>query len=150
MGYTDASDGQRGSGNLTGGLRLGVRDGGEVGARDREDHPQGHERGNRRAFSLALAAEYSLDTHLEDAAVRAEHKLRERSAVLFQERQRSRIGQHIAANRDRELIAAALALAADLLGHPPDGGVIEQNRFDDRLDHADEVIVAADVGEFVA
>ena len=40
-------------------------------------------------------------------------------------------------------------MAADLSGHPPDGGVVEEERFDRGLDQVGEVVVAADVGQLV-
>jgi hypothetical protein len=98
-------------------LRLGLRarDRNEIRSCNRNDHCQGNERRGRRSFGVALAAQNSLDPHLQHSAVRAEHKLRERRATLFEEREGTSVGQHIAANRDRKFVAAALALAADLL-----------------------------------
>ena len=42
-----------------------------------------------------------------------------------------------------------LALGADSAGDPPDGRVIEEKRLDEGLEDADEVVVAADMGELV-
>jgi hypothetical protein len=59
------------------------------------------------------------------------------------------IGQPIAAGRHRQVIAAELAFRPDIMGDPPDGGVIEQQRFDQHLQQVHPVIVASDMGEFV-
>jgi hypothetical protein len=42
-----------------------------------------------------------------------------------------------------------LALRADDAREPPDGGVIEEERFDEALKEVDEVVVPPDVGQLV-
>ena len=44
---------------------------------------------------------------------------------------------------------AHIALAADLRGNPPDGGVIEEDRFDGDLGEICEIVESADVGQLV-
>ena len=46
-------------------------------------------------------------------------------------------------------VAAGFAFAADPGGDDPDGGVEEEQRFDDPLQEVDEVVPAADVGQLV-
>ncbi len=41
------------------------------------------------------------------------------------------------------------AFGADLGGHPPHGRVVEQQRLDESLEQVHQVIVSADVGQFV-
>src|ERR1700733_13896029 len=69
--------------------------------------------------------------------------------MLFEERESAGVGEGVAGDGYGEVVAAVFALAADLLGDPPDGGVVEEQSFDDGLEDADEVVVAADVGELV-
>ena len=66
--------------------------------------------------------------------------------MVFEEGERAGVGEGVAGDGYGEIVAAVPALAADLLGDPPDGGVIEEESFDDGLEDADEVVVAVDVG----
>ena len=63
-------------------------------------------------------------------------------------RERGDVGETIA-DFDRQIVAAVLALGADSARHPPHGGVIEQQRLDDRLQQVDEIVVAPHVRELV-
>ena len=63
--------------------------------------------------------------------------------------QRAGVGDRIAAQADREIVAAVLALDADAARQPPHRGVIEEQRLDQRLQQVDEIVVAADVRELV-
>ena len=71
------------------------------------------------------------------------------SAQLFEIGQRPGVGDRIAAEADREIVAAVLALDADPPREPPDRGVIEQECLDQRLQEVDQVVVTADVRELV-
>ena len=55
----------------------------------------------------------------------------------------------ITAHRDRQIVAAVLALVPHAGGDPPHRRVVEQQRFDRRLDQVDEVVVPAHVGQLV-
>ena len=84
----------------------------------------------------------------ERAAVRGQrerHPLTERLEIG----KRAGIGHRIATQADREVVAAVLALGADASRQPPDRGVIEEQRFDERLQEVDQVVVASDVRELV-
>jgi hypothetical protein len=68
---------------------------------------------------------------------------------LLQHSESLRVVERIAANGDRDVVAAMLALNSDPFRYPPDRGVIKQHRFGERLEHVDEIVVAPDVGELV-
>ncbi len=70
-------------------------------------------------------------------------------AVLFDVDQGTRIDHAIATELGGEIVAAVLSFDANLAGNPPDRGVIEEQRVDGGLQQIDEVIVAADMGQFV-
>ena len=63
--------------------------------------------------------------------------------------ERRDIDQAIAADRDRQIVAAVLALGAHFGRHPPHGRVIEEQRLDDRLQQVDEIVVPPHVRELV-
>ena len=50
---------------------------------------------------------------------------------------------------DHEIVTAVLAFDAHDAGDPPDCGVVEEDAFDEDLGEIHQVIVTADVGEFV-
>ncbi len=56
----------------------------------------------------------------------------------------------IAGEGDGDVVTAVFAFLAYAGGEPPDGGVVEEEGFDDALDQVHEIVVAADVGEFVS
>ncbi len=60
-----------------------------------------------------------------------------------------RVVRGVAARLDRDFVAAVLAFRTHARGHPPDRRVIEQHRLGQRLQQVDEVVVAADVSQFV-
>jgi len=68
---------------------------------------------------------------------------------LLQHGQSLRVVERITANGDRYVVATVLTLHPDPFGYPPDGGVIKQHRFGERLQNVDEIVVAPDVGELV-
>ena len=71
------------------------------------------------------------------------------AAELLEIGERARVRDAIAAELDREIVAAVLALNPDSVREPPDRRVIEEQRFDDRLQQVDEVVVPPHVGQFV-
>ena len=71
------------------------------------------------------------------------------AAQLLEVGQRARVGVRIAAQADREIVAAVLALGANPPRQPPHRRVVEQQRLDQRLQQVDEIVVAADVRELV-
>ena len=85
----------------------------------------------------------------ERAAGRREHEAARIRAQFLEVGERSRVSVGIAAEADREVIAAVLALDADPAREPPDRRVIEEQRLDERLQQVDEVVVTTDVRELV-
>lgn len=63
--------------------------------------------------------------------------------------ERLRVGRAVADRRNRQVIAAALAIRANASRQPPDARMIEEQRFDRRLQHVDDRVVTTDVGDFV-
>ena len=78
---------------------------------------------------------------------------REREATMAGQRgelsERRGIHQSIAAHFHRQIVTAMFPLGANLRRHPPRGGVVEQQRFNHRLQQVDEIVVTADVGKLV-
>ena len=70
--------------------------------------------------------------------------------MLFKQRERAGVGESIAADVDGEVVAAVFAVAANLLRDPPHSGMVEEQSLHDGLQNADEVVVAADVRQFVS
>src|SRR5580704_16847432 len=73
-----------------------------------------------------------------------------RGTVGFEAGQGANVGEGVARNRNSFVVAAKFALVAKLAGNPPDGGMVEQECFGDALQDVDEIIVAADMREFVS
>jgi hypothetical protein len=67
----------------------------------------------------------------------------------FQSGERAGVGQDIARDRDREIVAAVFAFRADLRGDPPDGRVIEEHRLHHALQQVNQIVVAANVRELM-
>ena len=116
-----------------------------------EDHRQGErDRPTRRSRLVR-------DRHLEDAA----HAIDQRSAGRrqrhvgrhrapgFELGERLRVADRVTADRDRDVVAAVLALHPNPVRHPPHCRMVEQQRLGDRLQHVHRVVVAADVRELV-
>ena len=72
-----------------------------------------------------------------------------RGAVLLQVGKCADVGEGVAANGHGDVIAAEFSFVAEVAGDPPHGWVVEEERFGDALQNVDQVIVAADVSEFV-
>ena len=70
-------------------------------------------------------------------------------ADFFDGAQGGGVGGAVATELDGGVVAALFAGEAHLAGSPPDGGVIEEEGFHDDLEDVDEIVVAADVGEFM-
>ncbi len=70
-------------------------------------------------------------------------------AQFFEVGKRLRVSIRIAAQADREIVAAVLALDPDAVRQPPDGRMVEEQSLDERLQQIDHVVVAADVRELV-
>ena len=88
------------------------------------------------------------------------HAQQERAAVCRQRERRpltkrleigkrAGVGDRITTQADGEVVAAVLALRANASRQPPDGGVIEEQRLDERLQEIDQIVVAPDVRELV-
>ncbi len=75
--------------------------------------------------------------------------LTDTAALLFERGRCPGVMQAVLADVDHQIVAAVFALGADLARYPPDGRVIEQERFDGRLNQVDQVIVPANVGQLV-
>ena len=89
------------------------------------------------------------DAMRQGAAGRGHDRLELGRTRRFQLRQGARIGEGIAVDARRPVVATQLALRANVAGHPPDRGMVEQQRLDDALQDVDQIIVAADVRQFV-
>ena len=59
------------------------------------------------------------------------------------------VGMRAIGAGDDEGVAAGFAFAADPARDQPDGGVEEEQRFDEALHQVDEIVPAADVGQLV-
>src|SRR4030095_11980152 len=59
------------------------------------------------------------------------------------------IRHSIAAGLDHHVVAAVLAFDSNLPRAPPDRRMVEEKRFDERLQHVDEVIMPAHMSELV-
>ncbi len=85
----------------------------------------------------------------QGAAGRRHGEVTARGPQTLEIREGLRVRIGIAAETDRQVVAAVFALDPDGTRQPPYGRVIEQQRFDERLDQVDEVVVAPHVREFV-
>lgn len=72
-----------------------------------------------------------------------------RSALFFEGEEGAAVVEGIAEKFDGEIVAAEFAFEAESARDPPDGGVVEEEGFDDGLEEVDEVVVSSDVGEFM-
>ena len=121
------------------------------------DEDEGHQGRHERAAGAAAgrkagdgwSAGETADAVEQGGAVGAQGQGGTGGAELFEGGQGAGIKQRIAAGFYGDFVAADFALGADGAGNPPDGGMVEEEGFEGVLEEVDEVIVAADVGEFV-
>ena len=71
------------------------------------------------------------------------------AAPLFHQGEGAGILDRVSAQCDRHVIAAMFALGANPLVKPPDGGMVEKQRFDGDLEDINEGIQPFDMGQFV-
>ena len=117
-----------------------------------QHHTQDHGRDGdpadqRRAAVVARRHEQPAHAPDERAIGRRQRRARHRG-------HRGKVGErghvlHPIAHADRHIVATVFPLAADFARHPPDGGMVEQQRLDNRLQEVDDVVVAPDVRQFV-
>ena len=69
--------------------------------------------------------------------------------MLFETGQRLDVSCPISADGYGHIVAAVLALFADLTGNPPHGGMIEEQGFDHGLGEVDQPIVTSHMGQLV-
>jgi hypothetical protein len=69
--------------------------------------------------------------------------------VLFESSQGERVAVGIAMDGEDTIVAAVFALVADDAGYPPRRRMEEQQALGDGLEQVQQVVVAANVGEFV-
>ena len=112
--------------------------------RDREDT-----RSQTGADGRPRLAQQPRDAVGQRSAVGGNRGAEMRRAVRFQLRQRARIGEHVARDGDGHIVAAQFALGANVPRHPPDRGVVEQQRFGDALQDVDQIIVPPDVRQLM-
>ena len=72
-----------------------------------------------------------------------------RKAILFQSGEDFSVLERIPGDGDDGVVAAMFALDANDFRDPPCGGMVEEQAFGQALHGVDEVIVAADVDQFV-
>ena len=72
-----------------------------------------------------------------------------RDLQLSDGRERVRVADGIAAGLDRGIVTTELALDSNPSRGPPDGGVVEEQRLREHLQHVDEIVMAANVGQLV-
>ena len=77
-----------------------------------------------------------------------------RPTCLFMLKSRSGDGSSVATAalnsfRGGDIVTAVSAFDPDAAGHPPDGRVVEEQRFDDVLEQIDQIVVSTDVRQFV-
>ena len=94
-------------------------------------------------------ADQAADAVDERAAGRRQDEAARIRAQFLEVGEGFRVSVGIAAEPDREIVAAVLALNADPARQPPYGGVIEEQRLDERLEQVDEVVVTTDVRELM-
>ena len=70
-------------------------------------------------------------------------------AVLLQRRQRRGVFMRVTRRSHYAIVAAILAFGANHGGDPPHGGVVEDQALDEDLEQVNEIVVAADVRQFV-
>ncbi len=146
--------GGRGGGGARGrGLGEGFLVDGPKGDGEKEEGEEGGGEGN--GFVGAARGDgdnEALDAGEEVAAGGGEGEVilgRVWGAEFFDGEEGFGVEEGIADEGGREVVAAVFALLADVGGDPPDGGVVEEEGFDEGLQEIDEIIVAANVGEFV-
>ena len=87
--------------------------------------------------------------HTQDAlrkrATIGSHHQRRSGAPFFHQRERARVIDGVAANSNRFVVAAVLAFGANALAHPPNRGVIEQQRLHANLEKIHKAIQPANV-----
>src|SRR5262249_56777343 len=71
-------------------------------------------------------------------------------AKLFHFKQGPGVGERIAAHRHGQIITTMFPLLTNPSRDPPDRGVIKEQGFDHSLQQIDQVIVAANVRQFVS
>ena len=125
------------------------RAGGPHRAQSEQGHDSGEPGGGCIADRLAYADEPA-DARQQRSASRRHGQVERHAADLFQLRESPRVYEGVATSGNRQIVAAVLPLLAYFLSHPPDRGMIEQQCFDGRLQHVQQVIVAADVRQFVS
>jgi len=89
------------------------------------------------------------DARRERVAIGGHGEARSGGTAGLQLGERAGVGEHVAGGFDGQVVAAQLALDTNLTRYPPDGGMVEKHRFGDALEEVDQVVVAADVREFV-
>src|SRR3569833_1867816 len=69
--------------------------------------------------------------------------------LRFETRESEYVHKRIAVEGDRDIVAAVCTLQADMPRNPPDAGVVEERCLGDALQDVDQVIMTADVGQFM-
>ena len=94
-------------------------------------------------------AENSADSREQTAAVGGQGELAGSRAEFFHGGEGASVGEAVAAGGDGQVVATAFSFLADAAGDPPDGRMIEEQRLDRRLDQVYQIVVPADVSQFV-
>ena len=86
----------------------------------------------------------------ECAAGRRESQRRVNDSAALELDERLGVADRVAADGKRDEVAAVLAFAPDARREPPDSGMVEEQRFRERLQQVDEEVVSPDVRELVS
>ena len=123
------------------------------GAEGRHAAGEEHEHGDERPHGRCFVARSLSPQNAADASDKRTVGRRKREATRRRDcrqlGQRRDVDETVAADFHREIVAAVFTLGAHLRRHPPCGRVVEKERFDDRLQKIDHVVVASDMCELV-
>jgi len=138
-----------GHGHRLGELVLGGQ--GQHGAADQD--PQGGQGACQQATVRIRGhggtSYQALDAFQQRTVAGAQGKPRGGVTQLLEIDQRPGVGELVSGEFDGDVVAAVLALVADLPRDPPHGGVIEEQGLGDDLEQVDQVVASPDVGQLV-
>jgi hypothetical protein len=115
---------------------------------ERHDSRDQH-RAERARSIVGRRTEQSANSRHQRSAGSGHRETRANRSPALELDQRFGIADGVAAHRQRNDVAAVLALGADPRREPPDGGVVEEDGLGKRLQQIHQEVVAADVRELV-
>ncbi len=106
-------------------------------------------RSGEGARGWTMLAQQSGDAVSERSAACGHDRPEMGRACRFQLGQGAGISDRVAGDGHGQVVATQFALGADVAGYPPHRGMVEQQSLDDALQRVDQIIVPADVRQFV-